>query len=353
MRPAARCRSGSSGLGVSRGPGLPPGARSGACSLEQLQREAQASDACASSQSPGSAEGTRADHAQGLEPRSYIDPVVTAQPLSSAAADDHMPVIHLFGASPVSSSAGSCGVDPTVHASHVDSERARPNPLFEAAQAVLRAAGAPVSSSSCHSDCSAESQERSKTRRTGASRRRSGSRGGFYFHPRSAFRAAGHTLLSGSKRSCIPDCVSMLLHQYFHVVLPVGAFDSVYVGELDPSFKDVGRVLNVYGFSLDRVTSSFMLPGGIEAAVLSASGLFLLHFSLSYSDDRLGPDARSQVHCYADDGYYLRDNDRYTRAVEVFPHDYTDKQSARNVFKALFDSNTSVRLYNVYSLRRA
>ena len=81
--------------------------------------------------------------------------------------------------------------------------------------------------------------------------------------------------------------------------------------------------------------------------------LFLLHLALSYSDDRLGPDARSQFHCYAYDGYYLRDNDRYTRAVEVFPYDYADKQSARNVFKALFDSNTSARLFNVYSLRRA
>jgi hypothetical protein len=145
----------------------------------------------------------------------------------------------------------------------------------------------------------------------------------------------------------------MLLHEHFQVVLPVGAFDQVYVGDRDPSFQDVGRVLHQHGFLLDRVSSSFMQPGGIEAAVLSSSGLYLLHFALDYTDDRLGPEARRQFHCYAYDGCYLRDNDRYTRPVEVVPSDYADKLSARAVFKALFDSRTSVRLFNVYSLRRA
>ena len=50
--------------------------------------------------------------------------------------------------------------------------------------------------------------------------------------------------------------------------------------------------MDVYGFSLDRVTSSFISPGGIEPDILSASGLFLLHLALAYSDDRFGPDTR-------------------------------------------------------------
>ena len=135
--------------------------------------------------------------------------------------------------------------------------------------------------------------------------------------------------------------------------MPVGAFDDAYVGDRDPSFRDVDRVLFKHGFTRDRVTSSFMLPGGIEVAVLSSPGLFLLHLALDYADDRLGPDAGRQFHCYAYDGCYLRDNDRYARPVEVIPSDYADKLSARAVFKALFDSSTSVRLHNVYSLRRA
>ena len=359
MQSAARGRSDPSRPGVSREPGLPPGARSGARSLEQLQREAQASGACASSQSPGSAgrTGARADHAQELGPRDSVYPVVTVRPLSPASTDDHLPVIHLFGATPVSFSTGSGGVDSAVRARPVSSETGRFNPLFEAADAVLRTAGASAASApsaSAGRSCSDSTEEESasKARRSGASRREAATHGGFYYHPRTAFRAAGHTLLSGSKRSCIPDCVSMLLHEHFQVVLPLGAFDSVYVGDLDPSFRDVGSVLLKHGFTLDRVTSTFMRPGGVEVAVLSSSGLHLLHLALEYADDRLGPEARRQFHCYAYDGCYLRDNDRYTRPVEVVPSDFADKSSARAVFAALFDRNTSVRLHNVYSLRR-
>ena len=355
MSPADRCRSGSSGTGTSRVPGLPPSSRSAARSLEQLQQEAQASGAHASSQSCGSTEemGAQENHTPGLGPRDSFDPVVTARPMSPASCAVVMPVIQVSSVAPVSASTDARGVDAAVRARPVGLDGGIPNTLFEAAEAVLRASGAPSISGGRDRSTSTEADDNPKARHTGASRREAATHGGFYYHPRTAFRAAGHTLLSGSKKSCIPDCVSMLLHEHFQVVLPIGAFDHVYVGDRDPSFQDVGRVLYQHGFLLDRVSSSFMQPGGIEVAVLSSSGLYLLHLALDYTDDRLGPEARRQFHCYAYDGCYLRDNDRYTRPVEVVPSDYADKLSARAVFKALFDSRTSVRIFNVYSLRRA
>ena len=79
MPPAARCRSGSSGPGMSRMLGLPPCSRSAARSLEQLQQEAQASGACASPRSCGSTDemGAQENHTPGLGPRDSIDHVVT------------------------------------------------------------------------------------------------------------------------------------------------------------------------------------------------------------------------------------------------------------------------------------
>jgi hypothetical protein len=226
------------------------------------------------------------------------------------------------------------------------------NPLFQAAEAVLRAASAASPISGSGPGVSIASGGEPRASHSGSSRRRAATHGGYYFHPRTAFRDSGHTLLTGCKKSCIPDCVSMLLHEYYSTVLPIGSFDPVYVGNRDPTFERVGRVLLPYGFDLQRVTSSFMLPGGIEMAVLASAGLYLLHLALNYADDRMGPDANRQFHCYAYDGRYLRDNDRYTRPVEVVPSDYADRFSARAVFNALFDKDTTVRLTNVYALRQ-
>ena len=93
MSPADRCRNGSSGTGTSRVPGLPPSSRSAARSLEQLQQEAQASGACAFSQSRGSTEemGAQENHTPGLGPRDFFDPVVTARPMSPASCAVVMP----------------------------------------------------------------------------------------------------------------------------------------------------------------------------------------------------------------------------------------------------------------------
>ena len=141
MPPAARCRSESARPDASRVPVLPPGARSAARNLEQLQREAQASDVGASPQSCSSPEemGSREDHAQELGPRGFIDPVVTAQPVSPSSLTEGMPVIHLSSVPPVSSSSQVPGVDPPSCARPMGSVEGHPNPLFEAAEAVLRA----------------------------------------------------------------------------------------------------------------------------------------------------------------------------------------------------------------------
>ena len=118
MSPADRCRSGSSGTGTSRVPGLPPSSRSAARSLEQLQQEAQASGACASSQSCGSTEemGAQENHTPGLGPRDSFDPVVTARPMSPASCAVVMPVIQVSSVAPVSASTDARGVDAAVRA---------------------------------------------------------------------------------------------------------------------------------------------------------------------------------------------------------------------------------------------
>ena len=193
--------------------------------------------------------GSREDHAPELGPRGFIDPVVTAQPVSPSSLTEGMPVIHLSSVPPVSSSSPVPGVDPPSCARPMGSVEGNPNPLFEAAEAVLRATDpSSLRPSGRQRDAAVATDIAHKDRRTGSSRRQADTHGGFYFHPRSAFRAAGHTLLSGSKRSCIPDCTSMLLHQYFQFVLPVGAFDDIYVVDRDPSFRDVDRVLLPHGF---------------------------------------------------------------------------------------------------------
>ena len=171
--------------------------------------------------------------------------------------------------------------------------------------------------------------------------------GGYVNVARGKFRQAGGDLVTGSKRTCVPDALTHLLLGRGHTVEPE---DVRTIMPADPDQNTKFEVANKYvarfGLRLDRVTKEFQVKGGSPYhLLLRTTGSFIIQLRVTTGNDDPNPD----LHCVAFDGSYIKDNYKYTKVKEIEESDRT-QENARLVFDSLFPG-LEVRVKNVYELR--
>ena len=172
--------------------------------------------------------------------------------------------------------------------------------------------------------------------------------GGFTDKGRVAFKAEGGVLVTGGKRTCLPDALYMLL---LSLSIPVDVEEVRTIMPADPSentlFMAADNFVSQFGLTLQRVTSRFMsAKGGVALALLQASGYFVVQLRITAGKDDKDPD----LHCVAYDGATVRDNYQWSKVKDLDEGDRASPASARKVFNSLFHRDLEVRIKNVYEL---
>ena len=179
-----------------------------------------------------------------------------------------------------------------------------------------------------------------------AAKRAEAEEGGYTDKGRIAFKNEGGALITGGKRTCVPDALGMLL---LSLSIEVDMTSLYAIMPTHPDRNTRFTVANTYveqfGLTLQRVTSRFMKQkGGIAFHLLNASGLFIVQLRITNGKNDNEPD----LHCVAYDGLTVRDNCRYSKVKELDATDRTETK-AREVFDSLFPG-LEVRINNVYEL---
>ena len=172
--------------------------------------------------------------------------------------------------------------------------------------------------------------------------------GGFTDKGRVDFRNEGGVLVTGNKRSCVPDAISQLLPA-FSIKTDVETVRSMMpdAADQDTKFIKADEYVQQFGLTLQRVTQRFMIKGGPELALLNTTGFFVVQLTIAYDKNDKNPDK----HCVAYDGLTVRDNYKYSKVKEIEATDRSSPENARAVFNSLF-KNMQVRIKNVYELTR-
>ena len=172
--------------------------------------------------------------------------------------------------------------------------------------------------------------------------------GGFTDKGRVAFKAEGGVLVTGGKRTCLPDALHMLL---LSLSIPVDVEEVRTIMPADPNentrFMAADNFVSQFGLTLQRVTSRFMsAKGGVALALLQASGYFVVQLRITAGKNDKDPD----LHCVAYDGATVRDNYQWSKVKDLDEGDRASPASARKVFNSLFHRDLEVRIKNVYEL---
>ena len=169
--------------------------------------------------------------------------------------------------------------------------------------------------------------------------------GGFTDKGRMEFKKEGGHLITGGKRTCLPDAIGMLL-QTLSIVFEIEGIRSIMPSDPDQNtrFTAADAYVAQFGLTLRRVTNRFMQKGGVAFHLLNATGLFVIQLRITTGKDDKNPD----LHCVAYDGKTVRDNYQYAKVKNL---DATDRmpEHAHEVFDSLFHG-LEVRIKNVYQL---
>ena len=170
--------------------------------------------------------------------------------------------------------------------------------------------------------------------------------GGFTDKGRLAFRNEGGVLVTGNKRTCVPDAISQLLPA-FSIKVDIETVRSMMQNDpdQDTKFTKADEYVQQYDLTLQRVTQRFMVKGGPELALLNTTGFFVVQLTIAYNKDDKVPDK----HCVAYDGLTVRDNYKHSKVKEIDATDRSSPENARAVFNSLFPK-MQVRIKNVYEL---
>lgn len=169
--------------------------------------------------------------------------------------------------------------------------------------------------------------------------------GGFTDKGRMEFKEEGGHLITGNKRSCLPDALGMLLMSLSISVKPE-ELRSIMPTDPDENTRFVAadEYVTQFGLTLQRVTQRFMQKGGVAYHLLNATGRFVVQLRITEGKEDKTPD----LHCVAYDGETVRDNFKYAKVKNL---DASDRMpgNAHKVFDSLF-KNLEVRIKNVYEL---
>jgi hypothetical protein len=178
--------------------------------------------------------------------------------------------------------------------------------------------------------------------------------GGFVREGRLALRQRGGVLVTGTRRTCVPDALANLL-----VVCDADELAALQAmcpgGDADVRFTAAdAMVRDVYGFALTRVSREFMsVPDGPALAILRARGRKLivqLSIRFKRSDPRFASDPSCDLHAVAYDGETIYDNNMYVKPLHLQAKERASAHAARAAFDALYPT-MEVRIKNVYELQ--
>ena len=212
-------------------------------------------------------------------------------------------------------------------------------------------------------DCPPAGEVRSgkKRKRTGAQRAAKKAAleanledGGYTDKGRIAYREDGGILVTGHKRTCLPDALFHLLvscalvsgtkdqhADVLSIMPPAGSDHDTLFTSADKYVKDK------FKWTLSRVTAGFNShEGGPALAVLKAKGFFIIQLRITYDKDDKEPD----LHCVSYDGAEIKDNARTAKVKIIDDADRSSSDNAREVFNSLFRKGLQVRIKNVYEL---
>ena len=226
------------------------------------------------------------------------------------------------------------------------------------AAATTGTAEATASNSVCLPAGQGERSEKRKRKPSGGARRAAKAakkaedeEGGYTDKGRTAYRRGGGRLVSGTRRTCVPDALVMLLDTHGASVSEEVVRTAVS-DDLDQNvrFLDADTYTRrEHGLQFTRVTKQFMRTGGVAYHVLQQRGR-LLAIQLRITNDK--DDSEPDLHVVAFDGSTIRDNAADIKVKIVGQADRGSPEAAH----ALFDSlapGLLVRIKNVYELMAA
>jgi hypothetical protein len=175
---------------------------------------------------------------------------------------------------------------------------------------------------------------------------------GYIDRGRRTFRDNQGALVTGTKRSCMPDALWMGLKEAGYEVELEDVRSSIMPEDpdADSTFGAAIRYAAELGFELVCVSKEMQKQKGGYAynLLLRKTGMFLVQLRLtSGKDDPLPPD----LHVALYDGKCVRDNQWYTK-VKMIEDSDRNVQGARLVFDSLC-KDLEVRINNIYELKRA
>jgi len=175
---------------------------------------------------------------------------------------------------------------------------------------------------------------------------------GYVDRGRRVFRDNQGALVTGTKRSCMPDALWMGLKEAGCAVDLEDVRSSIMPEDpdADSTFAATQDYAAELGFELVCVSKEMQKQKGGFAynLLLRKTGMFLVQLRVtSDKDDPLPPD----LHVALYDGKCVRDNQWYTK-VKMIEDSDRNVQGARLVFDSLC-KNLEVRINNIYELKRA
>ena len=175
--------------------------------------------------------------------------------------------------------------------------------------------------------------------------------GGYTDKGRMLERTEGGVVVTGTKRSCVPDALFSLLATLSLLPNTDEARDDVR--GIMPDDEDQNTrftradeyVRERFGKTLTRATGHFMVKGGPASALLNTPGVHaVVQLRITCGPDDKKPD----LHCVAYDGHTLKDNYKYSK-IKVLDEGDRTVQGARDVFNSLV-KGCSVEIKNIYLL---